>query len=154
MIRAAIYLVLLLAVLAYVERSKWREPRIAIWTLTTTSFLTLAAALLGATFYTGSWLFTLVDLLALMVFLAHALKSRFYWTLCLPAFQLIPCMTNLAKFVAPDILPRVYAASQGIWAYPQMFVILLAAIWANQKSQAAARSPVPAAPKMDRHRHG
>lgn len=144
MIRAAIYLILLLAVLIYVERSKWREPRIAIWTLAVTSFLTLAAALFGATFYTGSWLFTLVDLVALAIFLAHALKSRFYWTLCLPALQLIPCMTNLAKFVAPDILPRVYAASQGVWAYPQMLVILLAAIWANQKSQAASRSRVPA----------
>jgi hypothetical protein len=147
MIRAVIYLTLLLAVLIYVERSKWREPRIAIWTLTITSFLTLVAALLGATFYTGSWLFTLVDLAALAVFLAHALKSRFYWTLCLPAFQLIPCMTNLAKFVAPDILPRVYAASQGIWAYPQMAVILLAVAWANQKSQAVRRWPAPASPE-------
>ena len=144
MIRAGIYLILLLAVLAYVERSKWREPRIAIWTLTAASFLTLAAALLGATFYTGSWLFTLVDLVAFAVFLAHALKSHFYWTLCLPAFQLIPCMVNLAKFVAPDILPRIYADSQSIWAYPQMLVILLAAIWANQKSKAARRSPMSA----------
>jgi hypothetical protein len=147
MIRAVIYLILLLAILVYVERSKWREPRVAIWTLTITSFLTLTAALLGATFYAGSWLFTLVDLVALAAFLTHALKSRFYWTLCLPAFQLIPCMTNLAKFVAPDILPRVYAASQGIWAYPQMLVILLAAIWANQKSQAARHAPVPASPE-------
>jgi hypothetical protein len=44
-------------------------------------------------------------------------------------------------------LPRVYAASQGIWAYPQMAVILLAVAWANQKSQAVRRWRAPASPE-------
>ena len=52
-----------------------------------------------------------------------------YWTLCLPAFQLITCMTHLTKLVLPDLWPRLYSAGQGFWAYPQMLVIVLATAW-------------------------
>lgn len=136
MIGGLLYLAVLLAVLIYVEHSKEREPRIAIWTLVIASLMTLAAVLSGSTFHFASALLTGLDFLVLAVFLAHALKSRYYWTLCLPALQLLTCMTHITKFAAPDILSRVYSVGQGFWAYPQMFVILFAAIWAKSAREA------------------
>jgi len=129
-------------VFAYVEFSKEREPRIAIWTLVTASFLTLGALLSGATFYVASSLLTALDFLVLAVFLIHALRSRYYWTLCLPAFQLLTCLTHVAKFAAPDIMSQVYSAGQAFWAYPQMLVILFAAIWSRSARRAGMAVPV------------
>ena len=142
MIRGLIYLAALLAILAYVELGKEREPRIAIWTLAIASFLTLGALLSGATFHVASQFLTALDFMVLAVFLIHALRSRYYWTLCLPAFQLLTCLTHIAKFAAPDILSQVYAAGQAFWAYPQMLVILLAAIWAKRARRAGMTVPV------------
>src|SRR3546814_2565556 len=76
-------------------------------------------------FHVASQLLTALDFMVLAVFLIHALRSRYYWTLCLPAFQLLTCLTHVAKFAAPDILSQVYAAGQAFWDYPQMLVILL-----------------------------
>jgi carbon starvation protein CstA len=111
-------------------------------TLVIASFLTLAALLSGATFYVASSLLTALDFLVLAVFLAHALRSRYYWTLCLPAFQLLTCLTHVAKLVAPGIMSQVYSAGQAFWAYPQMLVILLAAIWARSARRAGLMVPV------------
>src|SRR3546814_13936680 len=63
-------------------------------------------------FHVASQLLTALDFMVLAVFLIHALRSRYYWTLCLPAFQLLTCLTHVAKFAAPDILSQVYAAGQ------------------------------------------
>lgn len=138
MIRAAIFLAALLAVLVCAERSGERDPRIAIWILIAGSLLTLAAGLSGSSFRTASLLFAAIDFLVLAAFYVHALKSRFYWTLCLPAFQLNVCLAHVAKLLSPDIAANAYAAAQGgIWAYPQMIVILIAAIWADSKQRQA-----------------
>lgn len=135
MIWGLLYLISLFSILLYVERSKVPETRAAIRTLAGASALTLMAVLSGVDFETASMMLTMLDFAVLAVFLIQALSSRYYWTLCLPAFQLITCMTHLAKFAAPDIVSRVYSAGQGLWAYPQMAVILLAAIWGRAHQQ-------------------
>lgn len=129
MIWGLFYLITLFSILIYVERCKVPETRAAIRTLVSASLLTLMAVLSGVDFETASMMLTMLDFAVLALFLIQALSSRYYWTLCLPAFQLITCMAHLAKFAAPDIISRVYSAGQGLWAYPQMAVILLAAIW-------------------------
>lgn len=137
MIWGYIYLALLAITTVTVQWIGERETRFAIWTLVVGSFLTLAAALItGSRFDFFSLLVMSVDLLVLAVFLGHALWSRRYWTLCLPAFQLITCFVHVVKLVAPEIAPRVYSAGQGFWAYPTMLVILLAAIWAKREAGA------------------
>lgn len=148
MIWAIVYLVSLLTLLAIVLRIGERETRFAILTLVTGSFLTLAGLIIaGSRFDVFSLLVTSLDFAVLAVFLGHALVSRRYWTLCLPAFQLITCMTHLMRLVLPDFLPRLYSAGQGFWAYPQMLVILLAAIWARaearRQAETSATEPPP-----------
>lgn len=139
MIWGVLYLLLLISTLIFVEISKVPETRAAMRTIMVASMLTLLAVLSGVTFATASMLLTILDFAVLGVFLVQALTSRRYWTLCLPAFQLITCMTHLAKFAAPDIVARVYSAGQGFWAYLQIAVILGATIWGRQYLRAAAR---------------
>ena len=130
MIWGYIYLFVLLSVLVYVQWAGERETRFAIWTVFVASVLTPAALIISGTrFETFSLLLTLLDFVMLAVYLGHALVSRRYWTLCLPAFQLITCMTHLTKLVLPDLWPRLYSAGQGFWAYPQMLAIVLATAW-------------------------
>lgn len=132
MIWGIVYLVSLLAVLIQVLRIGERETCFAILTLVAGSFLTLASLIIAnSRFDIFSLLVAGFDFAVLAVFLGHALVSRRYWTLCLPAFQLITCMTHVMKFGLPDLWPRLYSAGQGFWAYPQMLVILLAAVWAK-----------------------
>lgn len=145
MIWGLVYLVLLLAVLIQVLRIGERETSFAILTLVAGSLLTLASLIIAnSRFDIFSLLVASVDFAVLAVFLGHAFVSRRYWTLCLPSFQLIVCMTHVMKFVLPDLWPRLYSAGQGFWAYPQMLVILLAAMWAKADIDArrgADRSP-------------
>jgi hypothetical protein len=129
MIWGLIYLAALISTSIFVEISKVPETRGAMRALCIASLLTLAAVLSGVHFYTASILLTMLDFAVLGVFIVQALTSRRYWTLCLPAFQLITCMIHLARFAAPDILPRVYEAGQGFWAYPQLALVLGATVW-------------------------
>lgn len=141
MIWGIVYLVSLLAVLAIVLCVGERETRFAILTLVAGSLLTLVSLIIASSrFDIFSLLLATLDFAVLAVFLGHALVSRRYWTLCLPAFQLITCMTHVMKFVLPDLWPRLYSAGQGFWAYPQMLVILLAAMWAKVDAEARLRA--------------
>lgn len=134
MIWGIVYLVSLLAVFIQVLRIGERETCFAILTLVAGSVLTLVSLVIAnSRFDVFSMLVTTLDFVVLAVFLGHALVSRRYWTLCLPAFQLLTCMTHVMKFVLPDLWPRLYSAGQGFWAYPQMLVILLAAMWAGAR---------------------
>ena len=139
MIWGVIYLAAMISILIFVEISKVPETRGAMRALCIASLLTLAAVLSGVHFYTASILLTMLDFAVLGVFIVQALSSRRYWTLCLPAFQLITCMIHLARFAAPDVLPRVYEAGQGFWAYPQMALVLAAAIWGRSYRRALTR---------------
>ncbi|MBB5707665.1 hypothetical protein [Sphingopyxis panaciterrulae] len=131
--------------LIHVLRIGERETRFAILTLVAGSLLTLASLVIAdSRFDVFSLLVATLDFAVLVVFLGHALVSRRYWTLCLPAFQLLTCTTHVMKFVLPDLWPRLYSAGQGFWAYPQMLVILLAAMWANADARARREAVGPA----------
>ena len=140
MIWGLLYLFLLFLTLIYAEIAKVPETRAAIRTLALASGFTLMAVLSGVNFETASMMLTIIDFAILGVFLVQALTSSRYWTLCLPAFQLITCMAHLAKFAAPDIVSRVYSAGQGFWAYLQMAVILAAALWGSRQNQKLRRN--------------
>lgn len=130
MIWGIVYLLCLIAVSATVFSIGDRESRAAITTVMIGSLMTIGGLFLSSSrFDVFSLLVASVDIFILFVFFFHALISRRYWTLCLPAFQLISCVTHVAKIVAPEIVPRVYSAGQGFWAYPIMLVILGAAAW-------------------------
>lgn len=130
MIWGYIYIGLIVSATAYILWVGDWEARFAISTLISGSALTLLAVYLsGGYFEFADMLLISLDFLVLSVFVGHMAISRRYWTIMLPALQLITCLTHLAKLVAPDIVPKVYSAGQGFWAYPQMAIILMAALW-------------------------
>ncbi|WP_428630261.1 hypothetical protein [Sphingopyxis sp.] len=141
MIWGYLYIALMTGSTLVVLRIGERESRTAILTLFAASAFTLLGLYFSGTrFEVASLLVSSLDFLVLAIFLGHALVSKRYWTLCLPALQLITCTTHVLKAFAPEIIPRVYSAGQGFWAYPQMLIILLAAIWAYQDRRARSRT--------------
>lgn len=146
MIWGIIYIALLVAITITVVRIGERESVIAVLTVFVGTALTFASLLVsGSRYDIFSLLVTSVDFLVLAVFLGHALTSRRYWVLCLPALQLITCFAHIVKYVAPEFLPRAYSAGQGFWAYPMLALILTAALWA--RADRKERGMVSAAPR-------
>ena len=128
MIWGYIFIALIFAATGYVFYAGDREARIAIVTIVVASALTVFTVFVSGQYYEyASGLVALVDFLLLGAFLWQSLISRRYWILGLPALQSIVCIIHLAKFMAPDILPRVYVAGQGHWSYYQIALILMAA---------------------------
>ena len=128
MIWGYIFIALISAATGYVFYAGDREARIAIVTLVVASALTVLTVYFSGQYYEyANGLVAMVDFLLLGAFLWLSLVSRRYWTLGLPALQSIVCIIHLAKFMAPDILPRVYVAGQGHWSYYQIALILMAA---------------------------
>lgn len=135
------YMTLLVAITVTVFRIGERESRIAILIVFTGSLMTIGAvAISQAKYRIFSGLVTSVDFIVLAAFVWQALRSRRYWTLCLPAFQLITCFTHIVKYVAPEFLPRVYIAGQGLWTYPMLIIILMAALWTRADRKARERT--------------
>jgi len=137
MIWGILYIALLVAITITVLRIGERESIKAVLTVFIGTALTFASLIVsGSRYDIFSMLVTSVDFLVLAVFVAHALTSRRYWTLCLPALQLITCFAHIVKYVAPEFLPRAYSAGQGFWAYPMLLLILTAALWARADRRA------------------
>lgn len=131
------YIVLLAAVTVTVLRIGERESVIAILIVVVGSAMTIVAvAVSQAKYRIFSGLVTSVDFIVLAAFLWQALRSKRYWTQCLPALQLITCFTHIVKYVAPEFLPRVYIAGQGLWTYPMLGLILGASLWARAERKA------------------
>jgi hypothetical protein len=130
MIWGYIYIGLIASATAYIIWAGDWETRLAITTLVFGSTMTLLAVYLsGHYFRSADLLLVSLDFLVFAVFFSHMAISRRHWTLMLPALQLITCLTHIAKFTAPEIVPKIYSAGQGFWAYPQMAIILAAAYW-------------------------
>lgn len=141
MIWGYIYIGLIVSTTVYILWVGDWEARLAISTLAVGSATTLLAVYLsGQYFESADGLLIILDFTVLAAFMGHMAISRRYWTLVLPALQLITCLTHVAKLVAPDIVPKVYSAGQGVWAYPQMAIIAGAAIWGNAFRRKLARS--------------
>lgn len=127
MIWGFIFIALIAAATAYVLHAGNWETRLAILTLVGGSALTVFAVYFTGQYYESpNGLVALVDFFILGVFLWLSLRSRRYWTICLPALQSIVCITHIVKLIAPDIIPRVYVAAQGHWSYYQIALILMA----------------------------
>jgi hypothetical protein len=124
------YVVLILSVTIAVLRIGDRDARVAIITLLTGSGLTLASVVYWGSYFEGfNPLLVTVDSLVLAIFMLQALVSRRYWPMALPMLQLINVATHIASLIAPEIVPDVYSAGQGFWAYWQMLIIVTAAIY-------------------------
>lgn len=128
MIWGYIFITLIVGTAGYVLWVGDQDARLAILTLLGGSAATVIVVYLSGQYFLSAYsAVALVDFAVFAVFLWQALRSRRYWMLPLPALQLIACITHIAKFIAPDIVPRAYAAAQGHWSYYQIVLIASAA---------------------------
>jgi hypothetical protein len=132
MIWGYIYIGMIAAVAITVLWIGDRECRLAMLTLVSGSALTLLAVFASGSYFDSlNILLVSLDFVVLAAFVALALFGRRFWTLDVAALQLITCTTHIAKALAPEIVPDVYSAGQGFWAYWQMLLILTAAVYAR-----------------------
>lgn len=80
-----------------------------------------------------------IDLAMLAAFTAIALTSDRFWPLWIAGFQLTMTMSHLMKVIAPDLIPRVYAAASVFWSYPILLVILVGT-WRTHRRHIASRA--------------
>jgi hypothetical protein len=73
-----------------------------------------------------------VDVVALMAFLALALRAERLWPLCVTALQVVGTAGHAVKLVDPQILPSAYAFALRFWGYP-MILLLVLGTWNHQK---------------------
>jgi urea transporter len=66
-----------------------------------------------------------VDVLALIAFVALALRSNRFWPLWVTSFQVIAVVTHLATMADHLILPRAYSIAQPFWGYPMLLALVL-----------------------------
>jgi hypothetical protein len=67
----------------------------------------------------------LVDLLALLAFIAIALRSSRFWPLWVAGLQLTSSMGHLLKLAEPGLIPVAYATALAFWSYPILLIIAI-----------------------------
>ena len=83
-----------------------------------------------------------VDLVALAIFTAVALRSSRFWPLWVAGLQLTTSIAHFMKAIDVDLLPHAYGAAARFWAYP-ILIILAVGTWRGQRREASPE-PVPA----------
>jgi len=97
------------------------------------SLLTFAALSSAATIYRSVEVGVfLVDVAALLAFLALALRAERLWPLCVTALQVIGIAGHAVKLVDPQIFPWAYAFALRFWGYPMIFLLVLGT-WNHQR---------------------
>lgn len=124
-----IYLLLLVSSVGFVFWKGHFEERLAAASLTAGSILT-------PLFYAQSardWLSPNVSLLlneaaVTVVILWIAYRSNRFWPLPVAAFQITALLTPLVALLGENLASYALGVTQGLWAYPQLLILVIAAI--------------------------
>lgn len=73
------------------------------------------------------WSILAVDSLALLIFLAIALRSKRFWPLPIAALQLLPVLTPLVALFGENVVSDGLGVTQGVWGYLQLAILVIAA---------------------------
>lgn len=74
----------------------------------------------------------LVDVAALVAFLALAFRAERYWPLWVAALQVIGTTGHAIKLVDPAVIPRAYAFILALWTYGMLSMVVLGT-WRHQR---------------------
>jgi hypothetical protein len=126
MLPASLYWVLLLASCAYALWQGRRDERIAATVCLLGS--------IGSSFVLSPWRMrysnvefglAAIDIIALVIFTAVALRSTRFWPLWVAGLQLTTSVAHLMKAVELDLMPQAYAAALRFWIYPILLIIVV-----------------------------
>jgi hypothetical protein len=124
-----LFLALLLLVIATVLiKGDW-EVRIATLVVSAGSVATGLISRLGDdAFDQPSSYLLLSESLVLAVLIFIALRSQRYWPLPVTALELATCLSLLVPLSDANLVAYAMGVAQGLWAYPQLFILLCAAL--------------------------
>ncbi|GAA0467037.1 hypothetical protein GCM10009096_04710 [Parasphingorhabdus litoris] len=77
----------------------------------------------------------LLDLLALIILAVMAFRSKRFWPMPVAAFQMIPVLTFFVTWVGEDLESYGIGLTQGVWSYPQLMIIIWAALRSKKRRQ-------------------
>lgn len=124
-----IYTALLLTVVLFIVTRGGIEERVAIATLLLGSFGTFAIYSSFGRDFTALQMPLLVnDGAVLAVLLVIAYRSKRFWPLPVAACQLAAWLSLLTPSFGENIVSYGLGVAQGIWAYPQLVLLVLAVI--------------------------
>jgi hypothetical protein len=123
------YWIVLASCSAYVLTKGGPPERAGIGIAIGASVLTAALASLDAREFeqlqTGVFI---LDLATLAAFGVLALVADRFWPLWITGIHMIGVATHSAKLVDPAIVPWVYGATQALWSYPILLLIVIGAV--------------------------
>jgi hypothetical protein len=129
MVDVSFYWIFLALCSIYILTQGGPPERVAIAIAITASALSLFVGLLDWEGRYRSMLagVFLVDVATLLAFGILALRADRFWPLWITGIHLIGVATHFAKLLDPSIVPRVYGATQALWAYPILLIIAIGA---------------------------
>lgn len=125
MIRIAIYYLLVLLVIAVAFRRGDRETRLAAVVCLVASLLSALLMDFKASLATNV---ALIDLSVLAVFVSLALTTKRFWPLWVAGLQLTTVLGHVLRLLEPNMVNIAYAAAMRFWAYPILFILIVAAL--------------------------
>ena len=128
-----LYLVLLVAVLAYALWKGGKDERRGALTILAGTLSSMVVAEFGPEWNGPEIGVMTVDALALVALVAIAYRSEKYWPIWAAASQFVAVLTHWVIILNPAIVKTVYATAQPFWIFP-ILAALAVGTRAHQRS--------------------
>ena len=123
-----LYLLLLFATLIFIAVRGGFEERLLTGTMLAASLGTFLLYRAGLRFDAHPLPFIAVSLVHLAISMVVALRSARFWPLVYTALQIATLLSLTSPFFGRNLLSYALGVMQTLWAYPQLFILVLASI--------------------------
>ncbi|MEP7350254.1 MAG: hypothetical protein ABI668_09940 [Sphingorhabdus sp.] len=133
-----IYLLLLVSSVGFVFWKGRFDERLAAGALTAGSILTsLLYAQSAQNWLTPNTALLINEAAVTVVILYIAYRSNRFWPLPVAAFQITALLTPAAAMLGENLASYALGVTQGLWAYPQLLILVIATIRGQNASKAS-----------------
>lgn len=130
-----VYLALLLLAVGYVLRFGGTEERFVVASLCVGSVATYVVYVAAGKSWLSGMLGAVVsEALVLLVILVVAYRSEKFWPLPVAAFQVAALLAHFAGWLGHNLVSYALGVTQGLWAYPQLLILIWAASQQRKRS--------------------
>lgn len=134
------FLVLLASSVVFVLARGGSEERVVAGTLLLVSAATpVLYVLAGEQFTRISLPLLLNEAILLTVTLIIAYRSSRFWPMPVASLEVAAFLTLLTPLFGQNLVSHALGVTQGIWAYPQLLILVLAVVRGRNRSRTAAK---------------
>jgi hypothetical protein len=131
-----IYATLLIGTVVYIFVRGRADERVVVGTLVAGSVATyIIFKYFGQSFTALQWPMLLNESAVLAVLLTVALRSKRFWPIPVASFQLAAFLSLLTPYFGENIISHGLGVAQGVWAYPQLAILVLGTIRGKRRQQ-------------------